>query len=441
MNQKNRPVTIRARWDQAHVPTGSEAQRGLLLEIEAHKPKQAEETHRPPVNVALVIDRSGSMRGEPMQAAIDAAVGVAEQMHDDDRLSVVCYDSRIEVLVDGELMSAGGRKRAEIAIRGLQARSTTDLAGGWLQGARCVAGVMEKHGFESGHVILLSDGCANVGECSPEKLAGLAADLAERNVTSTCVGIGAHYSLLQMAAIAEAGQGEMHQSSEPYEIVEVLLGELGEQAQIVARNFSIHIKGKGMREAQQLTRYRKMPVNGREEYYVGNLVAGQSRRLAFLVEFPAMSEAMAKEYTVTATWLDPETALEECTACESFRLKFVSPDEFDPDKRDKAVAEVIAEIWMARTGYEAMMLNERGLFGEAVQSFDVETPMFCRMVDDLECKDEILQRRESVREATASRWDGMSKKEAVLLARKRMRSKPDYRRAHASRDWADIKPK
>ncbi len=136
MNDKTQPITIRARWDQSCVPTGSEAQRGLLVEIEAAKLDRANESERPPVNVALVIDRSGSMRGLPMQAAIEAAAGVAEQLRDDDRLSVVCYDNEIDVLVDGELMSVSGRKRAVMAIRSLRARGMTDLSGGWLQGAR-----------------------------------------------------------------------------------------------------------------------------------------------------------------------------------------------------------------------------------------------------------------------------------------------------------------
>lgn len=439
MNDKTTPITLRARWDQAQVPTGSEAQRGLLLEIEAAKHPTDKSTERPPVNVALVIDRSGSMHGEPIQAAIEAAIGVTEQLRDNDRLSVVCYDSNIDVLVDGERMTAGGRRRAEQAIRSLKARSTTDLAGGWLEGARCVAQVMERHEFSSGHVILLSDGHANVGECNPERLAELAANLAERNVTTTCVGIGANYSLLQMTAIAEAGQGELHQSSEPSEIIEVLLGELGEQTQIVARNFSIHLKGMGMHKAQQLTRYRKMQVNGRKEYFIGNLVAGQSRRLAILVEFPPMDEEKTKKYTATASWLDPETGLEEHHVSETFELEFVPPHRFDKNDRDKEVAEIIAEIWMARQGYEAMMFNERGLFTKAVDRFDQDAPMFSRMVADLDNEEEMLQRRDAVRCASASRWDGVSKKEAITMARKQMRSKPDHRRAHRERDWADIK--
>ena len=93
---------------------------------------------------------------------------------------------------------------------------------------------------------------------------------------------------------------------------------------------------------------------------------------------------------------------------------------------------------MARTGYEAMMLNERGRFTDAVESFDADQTSFCRMVDGLDREEEILRRRQSVRTASASRWDGVSKKEAVLLARKRMRSKPEYRVEHAERDWADV---
>ena len=143
MNDKTQPITIRARWDQSCVPTGSQAQRGLLIEIEAAKPKQAKETERPPVNVALVIDRSGSMRGAPIRAAIDAAVGIAEQLRDEDRLSVICYDSNVDVLVDGARMTARGRKRAELDIRSIGLGGTTNLAGGWQNGSP--SGPADKH--------------------------------------------------------------------------------------------------------------------------------------------------------------------------------------------------------------------------------------------------------------------------------------------------------
>ena len=441
MNTKNPPITIKARWDHHQVPVGKHASRGLLLEIEGGKLEELNQQERPAVNIALVIDRSGSMSNGAMNAAIEAAVGVSEQLNKQDRLSVVSYDDQVDVLLDGAAMNREGKQRAETAIRSLRARSMTDLAGGWLQGARCVANAMEQFGFKAGHVILLSDGLANVGETDPEQLATLAGDLAERNVTTTCVGIGEHYSLLQMGAIAEAGQGELHQSSEPTEIIEVLMGELGEQTQIVARNFSIHLKGIEMHRARQLTRYRKMPVNGRTEYFLGNLVGGQSRRLAFLIDFPPYNRPDIRQFTCTATWLDAETAIHEQHIMESFEIEFVPPEQFNKHERDKEVAQAIADIWMARQGYDAMMFNERGQFADAVASFDREDRAFTNMVEDLEEAKSMLSRRRNVREASSAHWDGISKKEAMTLARKRMRSKPDYRQRMESADWSDHTPK
>jgi len=289
-------------------------------------------------------------------------------------------------------------------------------------------------------VILLSDGRANVGEQNPDRLATLAAGLAERNVTSTCVGIGENYSLLQMSAIAESGQGELHQSSEPSEIVEVLMGELGEQTQIVARNFSIHLKGIEMDRARQLTNYRKMKVNGRNEYFLGNLIGGQKRQLAFLVDFPPYAEPDIRNFTCTATWLDAETAIKEQQVAERFEIQFVPAAEFDKSDRNKTVAQAIADIWMARQGYDAMMFNERGQFDEAVASFDREDMAFGNMVEDLDQAVSMLSSRQAIKEASSTRWDGISKKEAMTLARKRMRQKPDYRQRMESAEWSDFTP-
>ena len=68
---KENPLTVKARWDNDLVPAGEAVKRHLLLEIQA-PPKPVTQTKRPPINLALVIDRSGSMQGEPMAAARQA---------------------------------------------------------------------------------------------------------------------------------------------------------------------------------------------------------------------------------------------------------------------------------------------------------------------------------------------------------------------------------
>jgi hypothetical protein len=82
MKESNQPIRIKARWDHSEVPTGVSNQRGLLLEIDASKPVSTKKKkRRPSVNLAIVIDRSGSMHHGRLDAAKEAAIGIVINHH------------------------------------------------------------------------------------------------------------------------------------------------------------------------------------------------------------------------------------------------------------------------------------------------------------------------------------------------------------------------
>lgn len=445
MSDSNQPIKITARWDQNEVPTGKPNQRGLLLEIDADQHISQPTERRPSVNLAIVIDRSGSMHNGRLQAAKEAAVGIVNRLSWHDHLSVVVYDDNIHVLVDGQRQDRHNRPKTIELIQSVQTGGCTNLCGGWLRGARCVADVMDRQDIKAGHVILLSDGQANRGETGPGALAELAGDLAARGVTSSCVGIGHNYSPLQLNAIAEAGEGEMHHSNIPDEIVEVVMGEIGEATRLVARNFSVALQipvadAAGAIKARQLTRYRSLPTDGHKEYYLGNLVGGQQRRLAFLIELPEITSPMELAFSCTANWLDVETAMEEHHLTRQFELQVVPAENFDEERRDKDVARTIADIWMARHGYDAMMLNEQGLYEEAARVFDFDKERFEKLTAGLDEAREMREQRENFRAHSRSEWRGNSKLEAMSMSRKAMRSKPDFRRERQESKWTDFEP-
>ncbi len=440
MTDTKNPIRLKARWDHNELPTGEANQRGLLLEIETDKPVQKEKKKRPALNLALVIDRSGSMQRGRLEAAKEAAIGIVNRLSWHDHLSVVVYDDEVNVLIDGQRQDKETRPLTCETIQAVGCGGTTNLADGWLRGARCVADVMDREDIKAGHVILLSDGHANVGETNPEVLSQLAGDLAARGVTSSCVGIGNNYSPLQLNAIAEAGEGEMHHSEQPGEIIEVVMGELGEATQVVARNFSVSLRLPRGVTARQLTNYRGTEGGRNLECFLGSLVGGQQRRLAFLVELPEFIEPKTLSFSYTANWLDAETAMEEHTIKKEFELLVVSAHEFDEDKRNKDVARVIADIWMASHGYQAMMLNERGLYEEASRIFDADDERFARMTAGLAEAREMREQRSMSRESVASEWHGASKLEAMSMSRKASRGKPDFRRERRDSKWTDYKP-
>ena len=119
--------------------------RYLLAEIEAPPAPEQKARKRPHLNLALVIDRSGSMSGRPLAAAKRAAEGVVATLREGDLLSLVAFDHTIEVHLDAAKMDAIGKASAIDRIHSIEPEGTTDLAAGWLTGAECVARAMERH--------------------------------------------------------------------------------------------------------------------------------------------------------------------------------------------------------------------------------------------------------------------------------------------------------
>ena len=66
---KENKMNIEMRWDKLVVPTETRCERNLLIELTALGQPKEKKKDRPPVNLALVIDRSGSMQGTYIEAA------------------------------------------------------------------------------------------------------------------------------------------------------------------------------------------------------------------------------------------------------------------------------------------------------------------------------------------------------------------------------------
>jgi len=167
----------------------------LLATVTAHE--AADAAPRTPLQVALVIDRSGSMSGEKLAITQQAVAQFIRSLAPDDRVAVVVYDDSVDVVCGLVAPSEDLARR----IERVQAGGSTDLYGGWVTGAKIVG--------PGGRVILLSDGLANRGRFTDA--ASLAANAAhsyrEFDVTTTTIGVGRDYDEALMAGMAREGGG------------------------------------------------------------------------------------------------------------------------------------------------------------------------------------------------------------------------------------------
>jgi Ca-activated chloride channel family protein len=158
-----------------------------------------------PKRLALVVDRSGSMHGEPLTEALACVTYIASRMTPEDQLALVVYDDKVHTLVPlGPMWSA---KVVEQAVAEVQSGGSTNLFGGWEQGAK------ELEGGASGQisrVLLLSDGQVNAGLRRPEAIAQHCSNWLAKGVSTTTVGLGRDFNEELMGAMAIAGGGQQY---------------------------------------------------------------------------------------------------------------------------------------------------------------------------------------------------------------------------------------
>src|SRR5262245_39226986 len=164
--------------DRSLIPAAGQSVRHVLVAFTAPEPARA--SSRPPVNVSLVIDRSGSMGGQKIDLARAAVVQALRMLRSPDRFSVVCYDQEVDVLVPATPATSEAVKNAIDRVGALQARGSTDLGGGWLKGCEQIAEHLDHE--QIGRCLLLTDGLANHGIVDHGELTRHADALRQRSV-------------------------------------------------------------------------------------------------------------------------------------------------------------------------------------------------------------------------------------------------------------------
>jgi Ca-activated chloride channel family protein len=190
---------------------------------------------RAPINVALVLDRSGSMSGLALAAAKEAAARFTRFLSPADRLALVAFDDQVHVYWGP---GAAGDPSVLGAIERIHSGGSTNLSGGWLKGMQLV-GAKPVDGVN--RVVLLTDGQANVGVVTPDTLAGMARGAAGKRVSTTCIGFGGHFNEDLLQAMAQGGGGNYWYVERDDQMAGIFAGEIEGLVSLAAQNVEVEI--------------------------------------------------------------------------------------------------------------------------------------------------------------------------------------------------------
>ena len=283
-----RPIDCRIELDREVLP----ARRANLVVIKVTlDPAAAADRRRAPVNLAVVLDRSGSMRGTKLAKAKEAAIMAVRRLGPGDLFSLVVYNRRATTIVPAQ--DAASRDRIEARIQAIEADGGTALFSGVCQGAAEIR--KNLHRAEYVHrIILLSDGLANVGPAAPEDLGRIGAGLLKEQISVTTVGVGMDYNEDLMTGLARNSDGNTYFAETSRDLPPVFAAELGSLLNIVARRIVLEIECQdGIRPVRIIG--REGTVRGNlAEFRLNQLYGGRQKHAFLEVRVPASEPETAR---------------------------------------------------------------------------------------------------------------------------------------------------
>ncbi|WP_146374016.1 vWA domain-containing protein [Symmachiella macrocystis] len=259
---------------------------------------------RPSVNVALVLDKSGSMKGEKIKRAREAAISAIERLNENDIVSVITYDATVNVLVPATKLS--DKKQIIEKIKSIGASGSTALFAGVSKGAGELRKFLDSERVN--RIILLSDGLANVGPKSPSELGELGRSLGKEGIAVSTMGLGLHYNEDLMVQLAQNSDGNHIFIKDAADLVKIFNYEFDDVLSVVAQEVAITITCEnGVRPVRMLN--GDAEINGQTVVVGMNQIYSEQEKYILLeVEIPAAKpEETLKVAAVNVSYANMQT--------------------------------------------------------------------------------------------------------------------------------------
>lgn len=371
-------LNMQAHWERPVIsPTTADI--ALLISVTAQA--QPLMTKRSPMDVAFVIDRSGSMGGGKLEQAKQAVQAAVTVLKPGDRFTVVTFDDQIDLMMPLTEATIPGQMLLASHLQHLQPRGGTNLSDGWLTGCQHLATAMTSdRDTRIRRTILLTDGQANAGIVDPVELARHATVLREAGITTTTMGVGYGFDEVLLGSLAEAGGGNFAYLAPGSDLVAVFRREIDGLTSIVAVSPSLELSVPPRWEAHLLNQFPSSMHGQSLRIDLRSLAVAE--RVDLVVVFaPNHVGTTPEPLTITASWTMPGTG-----ATDLLRVT-MSPPTLGTDA-EAAAAPEHPEAGNARRQEESLRWQREALRLDRAGDFHASRAMFAASRQRLDDVDE-----------------------------------------------------
>jgi Ca-activated chloride channel family protein len=379
-----------------HSVLAVEAEHHLHAMVELSVPELDEGASRPPLRVALALDRSGSMAGDKLAVALRCARWLAERLRAVDELALAAFDGHVRLLTPLAPVDA---RRVRAALASVGPGGQTNLSGGWL---RALGEVVDAPADGARKILLLTDGLANQGITSRGDLVAMARRARSEGVSTTTIGFGEGFDEDLLRDMADAGGGSTYFAATPDDAPGIFERELDGLTKVVAQNVTLEVRpGPAVEVVGVLNDYPSVSVGGGVQVELGDAYAGERRRVVLELRIPhlaALGPCSVAELVLRFTGVGD--AIEQRTLTIPVVANAVSAAEAANVAPDGEVREEVLVLRSARARDEAIRLADTGDFQGALFSI-ARTARELRAAGMTAAADELISDREALQSYSA----------------------------------------
>lgn len=355
----NQLVHLKAGLDYSLVKPNTSSERHLYVEVNASEFTQNSGS-RAPLNLSIVLDRSGSMSGKKLDYAKSSAAMIIRQLSPADRVSLVIYDDDVEVIIPAQKVD--NKQTLLTKIESIQSDGSTNLSGGMLEGYAQV-----KSNYETGavnRVLLLSDGMANRGITDVNQLQTICQKkFREEGISISTFGVGTDYNEDLMESIAEYGGGNYYFIEKPDMITPIFEKELDGLLSVIAQNATINIQVPKEFTVSDVMGYPFTAENGSVTVKLGDLYSSEKK--AVLLKLKTAGITTNVNFNTCLSYFDAVSLQQESNLCLSDELALSSDTSEINRSNDLAVAQQVVVFESNQILQNAMKLVDQNKYDEA----------------------------------------------------------------------------
>ncbi|MHB9034101.1 MAG: vWA domain-containing protein [Anaerolineae bacterium] len=389
MNSNNNTgsLTLEVRLDRPVITVDGGT---CFVWIRVRAPGAAHNPTRQPLNVAFVLDRSGSMSGAKLAYVKQAAQYALGLLDSRDRAALVMYDDEVSVLSPSLPMSDPNRELLRKLIQPIETGGSTNMGGGWLTGCDQVASFLQAGVLN--RALLLTDGLANVGIVDREQLAQHAKELRLRGISTTTLGVGADFDEHMLTALANAGGGHYYFIENPNDIPRIFHSELAEMQAVVASDVRLTLDmPTNSRFVLLNDTYENSQQGNQLVIQLNELAGSEEREFLLKVDLAPMALGATATLQPSLIYTAPGSGQAASMVGDAVYITAVSPQQYQDQPADVSIQDKAALHEAARAKLQASQAIKDGNYAQAKEILKQSHPILAGLAASPEAREQAAQ--------------------------------------------------